>query len=49
MSTGDEGQLLALRMREAGLDVTLEEFPGGHVVLGKSEELVAYIQAALSD
>ena len=49
VSTGDEGQLLALRMREAGLDVVIDEFPGGHIVLGKSEELVGYIQAALSD
>ncbi len=49
VSTGDEGRLLAQRMREAGLEVTINEFPGGHVVLGKSEALVAYIEAALSD
>jgi hypothetical protein len=49
VSTIDAGQLLALRMEQAGLNVAINEYPGGHQDLGKSEELVAYIEAAVSD
>ena len=31
------------------LNVAIDEYPGGHQVLGKSEELVAYIEATVSD
>jgi enterochelin esterase-like enzyme len=39
----DEGLLLAKRLQEAGLDATVEEFPGGHDTLDKHPELVAYL------
>lgn len=42
------GELLALRAREAGFDVTLDEYPGGHTVANKVTELVGYLKDAAS-
>lgn len=39
----DEGLLLAYRLESIGADVTIDEFPGGHVVHDKVPELVAYL------
>jgi hypothetical protein len=45
----DAGQLLALRLSEAGIEVTLDEYPGGHTTHDKVPELVGYLQAAATD
>ena len=42
----DAGQLLELRLSEAGIDVTLDQYPGGHTPLNKITELVGYLKAA---
>jgi len=42
----DAGQLLELRLSEAGIEVTLDEYPGGHTPLNKVPELVGYLKAA---
>ncbi len=42
----DSARLLALRLATAGIDVTLEEYPGGHDTIGKLPELVASLEAA---
>jgi len=42
----DAGQLLEHRLTEFGIDVTLDEYPGGHTPLNKVAELVAYLTAA---
>ena len=42
----DAGQLLALRLSEAGIEVTLDEYPGGHTPRDKVPELVGYLKAA---
>lgn len=42
----DAGQLLELRLSEFGIDVTLDQYPGGHTVLNKVPELVEYLKAA---
>jgi acetyl esterase/lipase len=42
----DAGQLLELRLSEAGIDVTLDQYPGGHTPLNKVPELVDYLKAA---
>ena len=39
----DEGLLLATRLRTAGVDVTVDEFPGGHDTHDKVPDLVAYL------
>jgi predicted esterase len=39
----DAGYLLAHRLSEAGIDVTLDEYPGGHSTLDKVSELVGYL------
>jgi acetyl esterase/lipase len=46
MSYIDAGQLLQLRLAEAGIEVTLDEYPGGHTTLNKLAELVGYLKAA---
>lgn len=46
MSFVDAGQLLELRLAEAGIDVALDEYPGGHTTLNKLPELVGYLKAA---
>ena len=46
----DQGQLMALRLEEAGIAVTLDSYPGGHSTLDKVPELVGYlIDAAAID
>jgi len=42
----DAGQLLELRLSEAGIDVTLDGYPGGHTVREKVPALVDYLKAA---
>ncbi|HEX9854363.1 MAG TPA: alpha/beta hydrolase [Acidimicrobiia bacterium] len=42
----DAGQLLELRLSEAGIEVTMDEYPGGHTPLNKVAELVAYLKTA---
>ena len=44
----DAGKLLALRLAEAGFDVTLDEYPGGHSTMDKAPDIVGYFQAAAS-
>jgi acetyl esterase/lipase len=39
----DEGELLAARLQSAGLDATVELYPGGHTISGKLPQLVAYL------
>lgn len=46
MSFIDAGQLLRLRLAEAGIEVTLDEYPGSHTTLDKLPELVGYLNAA---
>jgi acetyl esterase/lipase len=38
----DEAQFMALRLEEAGIDVTLHNYPGGHTTADKVPELVGY-------
>jgi dienelactone hydrolase len=42
----DAGQLLELRLNEAGIIVTLDQLDGGHTTAGKVPELVGYLKAA---
>ncbi len=42
----DAGQLLELRLSEAGIEVTLDVYPGGHTPRDKVPELVGYLKAA---
>jgi hypothetical protein len=42
----DAGQLLELRQSEFGIDVTLDQYPGGHTPLNKIPELVGYLKGA---
>jgi acetyl esterase/lipase len=42
----DAGQLLELRLSEAGIEVTLDRYPGGHTTRNKVPELVGYLKAA---
>ena len=42
----DAGELMKLRLSEAGLDVTLDNYPGGHTTSDKIPELVGYLKAA---
>lgn len=44
----DAGELLELRLSEAGIDVTLDEYPGGHTTSNKVPELISYLKAAAS-
>ena len=43
-STVDAGKLLALRVSEAGFDVTIDEYPGGHTINNKVSELIGYLE-----
>ncbi len=49
VSTADAGRLLAMHMTDGGLDVTIDQYPGGHRVDDKVDELVEYIVAAAAD
>ena len=42
----DEAELLALRLDEAGMQVILDSFPGGHTTADKLPELVDYLTEA---
>ncbi|NNF09779.1 MAG: hypothetical protein HKN74_05800 [Acidimicrobiia bacterium] len=42
-STVDAGKLLELRLSEAGFDVMLDVYPGGHTINNKVPELIAYV------
>jgi len=42
----DQGQFMALRLGEAGIEVALDNFPGGHVTRDKVPELVGYLTDA---
>lgn len=42
----DAGRLMADRLASAGLEVTLDEYPGGHTTLDKVPELIGYLRAA---
>lgn len=48
VDTVDAGQLLNLRLSRAGIDATLDEYPGGHTTLDKVPEIIGYLQAAVS-
>jgi hypothetical protein len=48
VSTVDAGQLLELRLSEFGIEVTLDEYPGGHVVFNKVPAIVGYLKAAVA-
>ena len=46
----DEAELLALRLEEAGIEVTVDSYPGGHTTANKVSELVNYLtEAAAAD
>jgi acetyl esterase/lipase len=45
----DAGRLMADRLASAGLEVTLDEYPGSHTTLDKVPELIGYMQAAASE
>ena len=47
ISNRDASRLLEQRLTDAGLDVTLDEYPGAHTTHDKALEMVAYMQAAL--
>jgi acetyl esterase/lipase len=42
----DQGQFMALRLEEAGIEVTLDNYPGGHTTFDKVPELVGYLSEA---
>ncbi len=42
----DEAQFMALRLEEAGIEVTLDNYPGGHTPADKVPELVGYLTDA---
>jgi len=42
----DQGEFMALRLEEAGTEVTLDYFPGGHQTFDKVPELVDYLKDA---
>lgn len=42
----EQGELMALRLEEAGIEVTLDHYPGGHTTDDKVPELVAYLTEA---
>lgn len=46
ISLVDAAQVMADRLRSAGLEVTLDEFPGGTDTLDKVPELIEYMRAA---
>lgn len=46
ISNVDAAQLLELRLSEAGFEVTLDEYPGGHTTLDKLPEIIGYLKAA---
>ena len=45
----DAGRLMADRLASAGIDVTLDEYPGGHTTLDKVPELIGAMQAAAGE
>ena len=47
ISNRDASRLLEKRLTDAGLDVTLDEYPGAHTTPDKALELVGYMQSAL--
>jgi len=49
MTLVDSGQLPALRLSEAGIDVTLDEYTGGHTTSNTVPELIGYLKAAAAD
>jgi hypothetical protein len=40
------GQLLEFRLSEAEIEVTLDEYPGGHTTNDEVPELLGYLKAA---
>ena len=42
----DQGQFMALRLEEAGIEVTLDSYPGGHTTADKVPKLVGYLTEA---
>jgi hypothetical protein len=42
----DSGELLNLRLAEAGIEATLDVYPGGHTTTNKVSEIVGYLQEA---
>lgn len=44
----DAGQLLDLRLADAGIETSLDIYPGGHTTLDKVPEIVAYLHSAAS-
>jgi hypothetical protein len=42
----DAGELLNLRLAEAGIEATLDVYPGGHTTTNKVSEIVGYLQEA---
>ena len=40
----DAGQLLHLRVADAGMEVGLDLYPGGHTTLDKVPEILSYLQ-----
>ena len=42
----DQGQFMALRLGGAGIEVTLDNYPGGHTTYDKVPELVGYLREA---
>jgi len=48
VGTVDSGRLLENRLTGAGLDVSFASYPGGHTTLNKVQDLIGYLQAAVS-
>ena len=46
VSNIDSAKLLRLKLAEAGIEATLDEYPGGHTTLDKAAELVDHLEAA---
>lgn len=49
IGTVDSGRLLESRLASAGVEVSLDSYPGGHTTLDKVQDLIAYLQAAVND
>lgn len=45
----DAGELIELRLSEAGIEVTLDSYPGGHTTANKIPELLGYLKAATGE
>ncbi len=48
ISNSDAARLLELRLSTAGIEATLDEYPGGHTTTDKLPEIVGYLRAAAS-